>query len=183
MVRIIILAASLLLLASCMAPSVHPFYTEKDLAPDPGLAGVWQNRDGRWRLICKPADAAGYLCEVMGKGAGSATFQVHRFRLGGGIYLDSFPEAPSMAHLFLQLHLVLGHVLVRVDRQGDVLSIALLDDDWVKKNAGRAAAYLPPQKDATPVLYAPTRQLQELVLAASADPKSFAKPEEYRRVK
>ena len=183
MIRILILAASALLLASCTPTSVYPFYTEKDLAPDPGFAGAWQNQDGRVRLVCKAAGATGYLCEVMEKGAGSATFHVHLFRLGGGAYLDSFPETPQMAHGFLQLHMVLGHVLARIDRRADVLRVALLDEDWMKKNFGRVAAYLPPQKDAPPVLYAPTRQLQELVLGASTDPQSFRKPDEYRRVK
>lgn len=172
--------------AGCTPLSVEPFYTEKDLIRDPGFAGVWEKTDGRDRLFCEEGEGKSYICEVLEKGAGAAAFNVHLMRIGTGAYADVYPEDPPIAHGFLRLHLLPVHTFARVDRQGDVMRISLLDIDWVK---GRSAAkqlnlaHTIRPKEKVLVFTAPTRDLQALIAVAAAEPRAFTDPDEWRRAK
>lgn len=183
-VAVLVLA---LLAAGCTPPSVEPFYTEKDVIRDPGFAGVWEKTDGRDRLICEEGEGKSYLCDVLEKGAGAAAFKVHLMRIGSGAYADVYPEEVPIAHGFLSAHLLPVHTFVRIDRQGDVMRISLLDMGWV--NGRRAAkqlnlAHSVGGKDKDEVVFtAPTRDLQALMAVAVADPRAFTDPDEWRRAR
>ncbi len=124
---------------------------------------------------------------MLEKGAGAAAFKVHLMRIGPGAYADVYPEEPPIAHGFLRAHLLPVHTFARIDRQGDVMRISLLDTDWVKgrraaKQLNVAHSLGGKNKDEV-VFTAPTRDLQALIAVAVTDPRAFTDAEEWRRAR
>ncbi len=183
-VTVLVLA---LFAAGCTPPSVEPFYTEKDVIRDPGFAGVWEKTDGRDRLICEEGEGKSYICDVLEKGAGAAAFQVHLMRIGSGAYADVYPEDPAIAHGFLSAHLLPVHSFVRIDRQGDVMRISLLNVGWAKDRSAakqlNLAHTILGDKEKLLVFTAPTRDLQGLIAVAVNEPRAFTDAEEWRRAR
>lgn len=84
-------------------------------------------------------------------------------KIGDSTYADmSMPadeiEQASERHGFT---FIPAHVFVRLDREGDTVSIRLLDDDWLKQGLKDGTLTLGHTVlDGTPVLTAPTAELQ-----------------------
>jgi hypothetical protein len=75
------------------------------------------------------------LTEKEGEQETSGAFDAHLVRLGGFWFLDFYPANPdlSAAGDFYRFHLIRGHSIARIWIEGNVVRIALLDSEWVKK--------------------------------------------------
>lgn len=58
----LLIAFAALILAECFVPSLHPFYTDKDLVFDPALVGTWgETNDADRQVFTRDGDTA-YHC-------------------------------------------------------------------------------------------------------------------------
>jgi hypothetical protein len=168
--RVLALAVALTLLFSACIPSVHPFYTEKDVVFNAGLLGEWlANEDAdepeTW-TFASGADK-GYELIVREKNGKQGKFAARLFKLGNAQFLDLIPTecelAPDQADL-VGAALFPGHLLMRVPQIGSELQLAYCDYDWLEKflTANPKALAHRKQDDAT-LLTARTRELQRFV--------------------
>jgi hypothetical protein len=166
-----LIATALVLLSACI-PSVHPFYTDEDLAFDSRLLASWGPKGDaskeRWAFTA--ADAKTYHLEIIDNEGKTGEFEAHLFKLGQHLFLDLTPRTakpdPSQADL-VQWSLIPGHLLARVYQIEPTFKMAMVDFKWLegflKANPSVLAHRI--SSDALVVLTAGTQQLQQFVLA------------------
>jgi len=180
MLAILTLAA---LMTGCV-PSLHPLYTEKDVVFDPALVGTWEEKDGKNTWTFQKSGDKGYEL-VSTEGGEPGRFEAHLVQLGKYSFLDTYPEEMGPQNDMHKVHLIRAHFIWRIWREGDLLRIATLDNDWLKKLITEKKVQIPHEelgKDYL-VLTAKTQQIQKLVLQFADDPKAFPDPGEFRRRK
>jgi hypothetical protein len=151
------------LVAGCWQKSLHPFCHEKDVIDDPGLAGIWTEPGEDAKTTVWTFSAAGerrYKLNLK-DGEINADFEARLFKLGGDTFLNLYSEKRSMSEIPV-------HHLLKISREGDLLSMKVLNLDWVQKwlrqNPDKLAHIRvsdPAKRD--------DRDSDELVLAASTD--------------
>ena len=180
MATVALMAAGIAVLAAGCIPSLHPLYTEKDLVFDPGLLGVWAEKDAdaskdSWEFA--KAEEKGYELAVTEEGV-TAKFEAHLVRLGEYRFLDTAPTEWTAEggpeHELLSYHLIPGHLFWKAWMKEGVLYLALLDPEWIdeKLDKGELGVAYEEVEDGI-VLTARTTELQEFVLRAVKDPKAF----------
>jgi hypothetical protein len=116
--------------------SLQPLFTDQDVDFDPALVGTFQEETLTFTFK-KSGDTAYdlMLTEKEGEQETSGAFDAHLVRLGGFWFLDFYPANPdlSAAGDFYRFHLIRGHSIARIWIEGNVVRIALLDSEWVKK--------------------------------------------------
>ncbi len=84
-----LMTVGLLLGAGCV-PSVHPLYTEGDLAFNPDLLGTWAIDDGTWTFTAANDNAYGLtMVDKQGK---TGDFTVYLVKVGDDLVLDLQPQ-------------------------------------------------------------------------------------------
>jgi len=167
----------LLSLGGCFTLSVHPLYDRDHLVVDPGLIGVWGDPDDpdgeTWefsadgdramRLVIRADDAPGIRPDQDG------VFAAHLVELGGRRYLDLFPEEPEGVNEVFLAHVVPAHSFWKVERDGDTLTLYILDSNELGKAAkdGRITVDLVEENDIQ-VLTGQVQELQDLVVKHDA---------------
>ena len=165
-----VLAAATLFLAACY-PSVHPYYTEKDLVFEPRLVGDWceKERDQEsavWRFAKK--DDLSYDLTIREQDGKEGQFVARFFKLKGESFLDLIPAKCDYVETQAEIvacAMVPGHLLVRVVQKDAELGLAFFDWDWLDKllkENPQALAHL--REDDRVIITAPTRALQRFVL-------------------
>lgn len=105
--------------------------------------------------------------------AGSRFLQV-----GDGFYIELQGSGSSDSQTPGQANLRRGHWIFRLDKNGRSLTLAALDDDWLKNaiNQGDVAiAHSPSDRDGKEiVITASSGELQQLVLDHATDQKAFS---------
>src|SRR5262245_19049840 len=105
--------------------------------------------------------------------AGSRFLQV-----GDGFYLEIQGSGSSDSEPPGQANLRRGHWIFRLDKNGRTLTLAALDDDWLKNAINRgdvAIAHSPSDRyNKEIVITAPSSDLQQLVLDNATDQKAFS---------
>jgi len=161
------LSSLALLLTGCLASSIYPFYSEKDVTFEPALIGQW-NKVGdaqeKW-VFEKKQDQAYSLTYTDGKK--SYKMDAHLFRLKDQLFFDLFnPELPED----LMPPPAPTHLLLRVFQVKPTVRLAALDYDWLAKliekdpGAIRHHSIGEDSKNAQIVLTADTPELQKFVL-------------------
>src|SRR5208283_330075 len=82
---------ALIFLLGCV-PSLHPFYTGKDLLFQPALVGNWADQDNSkntWDFV-KSSDTSYTITYTEDSTPGK--FDGHLFKLGNQLYLDMYPQ-------------------------------------------------------------------------------------------
>lgn len=131
--KAIMLLGLLFLMAGCI-PSVHPLYTDQDLIFDPSLVGDWADKDGKetWTFT-KSGENAYKLLYLDAKGK-KGEFDVHLLKVGDRRFLDLYPAEPDLQQNdFYKCHLMPVHTFMRVRQQENILRMASMKPDWVKK--------------------------------------------------
>jgi hypothetical protein len=118
--------------------SLQPLFTDQDVNFDPGLVGAFGDRENDLTFTFKKSGDTAYtliVADKEGEKETSGAFDAHLVRLGGFWFLDFYPADPDLpaADAFYRLHLMKAHSIARIWIEGDVVRIALLDSDWVKK--------------------------------------------------
>lgn len=130
------LVGAVLLLSACI-PSVHPFYTEKDVIFDARLVGRWGRADEpaeSWQF--EVATNKTYKLTVTEKEGKHGEFEAHLFKLGGQTFLDLGPAEVELKEDqvgLVAVTLIRGHLLLRVREIGPGLKLDFCNMSWLKK--------------------------------------------------
>jgi hypothetical protein len=179
-------AGALVLLCSCEPLfSIHPYYTDKDITFDSRLLGTWfdpeeaspQSTIEFRRVNDKGRDAYSItLVDSSKNPVESESFVAHLVKLDGHLFLDTVQTKISVGDHTLDTFALPVHMLGRVSFDDEVLNLAFLDDDWVKKNLenGTISIRHDTTDDGTPVLTAATQDLQKFALDHVNDDQAFS---------
>lgn len=171
------------LLVACV-PSLHPFYTDRDLVSDPTLFGRWQHGDNGW-AFAPGRDGALQVTLIQAQPGQrkEASFVGHLFQLGEHRFLDLEPDklelAPGQSEL-VKAALIPGHLLIRVRSDGARRQLLWCNPDWLDKFLQanpRALAHR--RSGETLALTATTPELQAFVLAHLGDGQLFGKESDW----
>jgi len=180
------------LMTGCV-PSLHPLYTKEDVFIEPALVGTWVTNDESeiWRFEIsgdgyqlshsvrksRPPEDGNREAEQFE----TAEFEARLVRIGNYLFIDLFPEEPEIEDDLYKIHLLPVHTILRVWLEGDALSMAMLDHDWLKKEieGGRIRIAHEPWDDGKSILLtASSKELQGLVAQYAEDRNAFPEPEE-----
>jgi hypothetical protein len=156
-------------LAGCLVTSVHPFYTEKDLAFEAAVLGEWGDPaepDVRWLLEKQGEQAYRLTHTESGK---SSVMRTHLFKVRGQSFFDLFPSQVETEGFPPPIP---AHYLLRVLQFEPKLRMAPLKYDWLQTlleqnpKALRHHVVANPEKpdDRRLVLTADTAELQGFVV-------------------
>jgi hypothetical protein len=107
--------------------------------------------------------------------------QPHLVEVGEGLYasLVRAPQASAESADGYELHLLQGHWVFRVWRDGDTLRLADLNEDWFKGAVNQGEVEIDHEEvNDTLVLTAPTPDLWAFLLEHAGDSGAFPPPEE-----
>jgi hypothetical protein len=185
----IALAATALLLSACI-PSVHPFYTDKEVVFDARLLGEWQPKEDSgdpelWKF--EQGEDKSYKLTVTEKKDKQGKFAARLFKLKNQHFLDITPTecelAPDQADL-VAASMIPGHLILRVAQIEPELQLAFCDYEWLEKFLkANPKALAHRRHDDALLLTATTRELQRFVLKHLGEEELFQKPSELVRKK
>jgi len=161
------LIAAALLVGGCWTLSIEPLYTEADPVSEPGLVGIWGDTSGSsdetWTFLATQDGAYRLITEE--RDAPDGVFEAHLVRLDGRLYLDLYPEEPEAGNEMYVGHLIPAHSIWQIRLEGHVLSMRMLDTDWLKdKIAQKEIDIAHVRRDDVIVLSASTAELQQFVV-------------------
>ena len=125
----------LLTLTGCLV-SLHPIYTDQDLASDPDLKGIWRHEDITWDF--SDGNQGKYKLVYTEKDR-EATFVAHLVNLDGVLFLDLYPDTAELVDKadswrvpdFYLFHLFPVHTFLRVHQITPSLRLATISLDWL----------------------------------------------------
>jgi hypothetical protein len=167
------LAAAALATGCGVTLSLHPLYTDKDLASDLQLEGKWTDDEAKdiW-AVRKDGNAYVATCPT---DTDSEPIEVRLVRLGDHHFLDlTSKNKPSLA--------IPGHLFAKVSVAGDELRIQTMDSKWLEQKA-RETGFPYVESDKQVILTAPTPDLQKFVLLHAGDPDAFQDVERLHRIR
>ena len=155
---------SALLIAAGCVPSLHPIYTADDVVFDEALLGTWADPDSdeTWAFSRSETKDNAYRL-VYTEEDGSGAFLTHLVKIGDELFLDLFPEEPTLeANDFYKAHLMLAHTFLHVRQIKPKLQLAYLDPEWVEEHLSQHPTALKHEIVALP-------KDQRIVFTASTD--------------
>ena len=174
--RVILLVLFAALLAGCPARSIHPLFTEKDAVFNSALIGSWDNKDEIYTFE-KLKESIYRLVIRSREENDSSVYSVMLGKIGQSWFFDSFPIVNSNEHHYMSVH-----VFTRMVLQGDSLTIATLEDDWLLKMIEEKKIKIGHiRRENEIILTASTKELQKLFAEigtnndAFPDQKTFAR--------
>jgi hypothetical protein len=190
---LVIAMAMTLMLVSCEPQVVlFPLYTVKDLVTDDNLVGTWVDEHGDAYTFERSPHMTGYLLTYGMESDVILQSDVHLLRLGGYLFVDLVAHHWSdeekakglkVPYPFLPMH-TFGRI--QIDPAGTYVSMALLDDNWVRKQQEEHTLgldVLTPGYDEpdlfgsgqmSAIVVSPTEKLQEFALQHAEDKKAFS---------
>ena len=164
--RIVLATGLTLLIAGCVVSSLHPLFTEKDLAFDPSFLGTWAGMDEDDTLVFQAGEGKAYDLAYVTEGQ-TLKFKVHLVQLGELQFFDVYPKVSKEHDAF---HLIPAHTIWRVQKDGDLLRTAWLDQGWLEEKTAKRKIRIPHQTvEDRLILTASTEELQKFVLKYADD--------------
>lgn len=178
----VIAACGLMALGGCVPLSLHPYYTDKDLVSRPELVGAWNPGEADETVTIEPADGNRYVLTDIDQN-GEVRFDCRLFEMDGRLFMDLYPvEVDGEMNALLEIHLIPGHSLLRVEQIGPTLKTASLSLSWLEaylKEDPKALAHI--VADDRVVITAPTEDIQAFVKKHVNDEDAFDEPSEMPR--
>jgi len=189
-------ALLLIFLSSCLT-TLHPIFTEKDLAYDPTLIGTWntENEGKEGKVIINnlatenSVDLPGNISAIKQQGYfiiyqdknGKVTDQYIAFlsRIGKHLYFDYFPadkKEDRKLDEFFGVHFVRMHTSFRVEILKDgSFELSQLDGSYVKSLIDEKKIRISHETDAddNTVITASTKELQQYLLKYGDEPSAY----------
>ena len=189
-------ALLLIFLSSCLT-TLHPIFTEKDLAYDPKLIGVWntENEGKKGKVIINnlatdnSVELPGNISAIKQKGYfiiyqdenGKVSDQYIAFlaRIGKHLYFDYFPtdkKEDRKIDEFFGVHFVRMHTSYRVEILKDgSFELSQLDGSYVKSLIDEKKIRINHETDAddNTVITASTKELQQYLLKYGDEPSAY----------
>lgn len=190
------IALLLVFLTGCLT-TLHPIYTEKDIAYDPKLVGTWktenQGNKGIAVITNLSSESAvelpgnissikqkGYLVTYQDEdGATSERYIAFLARVGKHLYFDYFPadkKGDREIDDFFAAHFVKMHTSYRVEISNNgSFELSQLDEGYVKKLIDEKKIRISYEKDAddNTVITASTKELQQYILKYGDEPSAY----------
>lgn len=168
-----------LALTAC-APSLHPFFTDKDVVFNEALLGTWIDDSGGTCKFTKSGDDHYEFLVIDEK---PARFEARLIELGGATFLDLYPKPLGEEVELYPANVVPAHSLARVTIDKDSISIALMDGDWLKRLSDQNRLDLKHERvnGEMIVLTASTRELQAFALKHANNKEAFGEVEIFHR--
>jgi hypothetical protein len=127
--------SSLLVMVGCV-PSLHELYTDETLVFDPAIAGRWQqeNDETVWEFAAD-AESKSYALTIREKEDKHSKLTAHLVEIAGKRFFDFYPadDADIETGDWMKLHLIPGHLFVRVDATEPNLVLAVMNPDTIDK--------------------------------------------------
>lgn len=176
------IALAAVLLTGCGAVvSLDPLATEREQVFDSGLAGAWREHDGEDTWTIRQSGERAYeliASEDAKPEAEPAKFEMRLVRLSGFLFLDVYPHKSAIRNDLL----IPGHIFAKIDRDGDVLHVALVGSDWLRERLVEEQQFAFKRlANGDLALTGPTEELQRLVLQYATEPRAFGDPVELHR--
>jgi hypothetical protein len=171
--------------------SLHPLFTEKDLAFDEKLLGTWVQKEEPnkaetiWDFKRADANENAYKLTYTDEEGKKGSFVAHLVKLENRLFLDVYPSEPpwdiedpnKVKWPYNALLLIPAHTFIKINSIEPQLKM-------LRTNAGNMREFLKADPNAVeytsiedkPVLTAPTEKLQAFVLKYADDSRVF--PEE-----
>ena len=189
-------ALLLIFLSSCLT-TLHPIFTEKDLAYDPTLIGTWntENEGKEGKVIINnlatenSVDLPGNISAIKQQGYfiiyqdknGKVTDQYIAFlsRIGKHLYFDYFPadkKEDRKLDEFFGVHFVRMHTSYRIEILKDgSFELSQLDGSYVKSLIDEKKIRISHETDAddNTVITASTKELQQYLLKYGDEPSAY----------
>ena len=185
----------LIFLSSCLT-TLHPIFTEKDLAYDPKLIGVWNTEnDGKKGKVTinnlateNSVELPGNISTIKQKGyfitwqdENGDTKQYVAFlaRIGKHLYFDYYPAAKKEDRKldeFFGIHFVRMHTSYRVEFLNDGnFELSQLDGSYVKSLIDEKKIRISHETDAEGdiTITASTKELQQYLLKYGDEPSAY----------
>ena len=186
----------LIFLSSCLT-TLHPIFTEKDLAYDPKLIGVWntENEGKKGKVTINnlatenSVELPGNISAIKQKGYfivyqdenGKVSDQYIAFlaRIGKHLYFDYFPadkKEDRKLDEFFGVHFVRMHTSYRVEILKDgSFELSQLDGSYVKNLIDEKKIRISHETDAddNTVITASTKELQQYLLKYGDEPSAY----------
>jgi len=189
-------ALLLIFLSGCLT-TLHPIFTEKDLAYDPKLTGTWntENQGNKGKVVISnlatenSLELPGNISTIKQKGyfiryqdsTGKTSEQYIAFlaRIGKHLYFDYYPadkKEDRKLDEFFGVHFVKMHTSYRVDISKDgSFELTQLDEGYVRKLIDEKKIRISHEIDAddNTVITASTKELQQYLLKYGDEPSAY----------
>jgi len=186
----------IIFLSGCLT-TLHPIFTEKDLAYDPKLIGTWktENQDNKGQVVITnlasessvelPGNISsikqkGYFISYQnGPGETSKRYIAFLARIGKHLYFDYYPadrKEDEKIDEFFGAHLVKMHTSYRVEILNDrSFELSQLDESYVTKLIDEKKIRISHETDAddNTVITASTQELQQYLLKYGDEPSAY----------
>lgn len=189
-------ALLLVFLTGCLT-TLHPIFTEKDIAYDPKLIGTWKTENQGNKGIAVITNLStessvelpgnissikqkGYLVSFLDEnGATSERYIAFLARIGKHLYFDYFPadkKGDRKIDEFFAAHFVKMHTSYRVEISNDgSFELSQLDEGYVTKLIDEKKIRISYEKgaDDNTVITASTKELQQYLLKYGDEPSAY----------
>jgi len=188
--KIALLIAVVFLLFSSCVRSLHPLFHDDDLKFDSHLLGTWTENNNIW-IFEKSGETMYNLKHYepqsdSGKSSADDTskFEARLGRIGNFQFIDLYPEEPPLHDDLYKIHLIAAHTFSKLWFENDTLHIAMLDNDWLKKEIADSAIVIAHETlDDIIILTADTEDLQMLLRKFGGNNDAFPHPMVLNRVR
>jgi hypothetical protein len=171
------------LFCGACVPSIHPLYTETDLAFDPALIGVWReaNETETWDISF--VDEKRYRLIHTDESGKKGEFEMRLVKVDGRMFLDLTPVKPtSTQNDFYGGHILTVHTFVHLGRDGATVQISMLDPKWLKSALAQNGNSLRHTMMGDEILITDSsKNLQKFLISNIAVPGAFDSPVTLRR--
>ncbi len=177
--RNIITIGMALFFVGCPARSLYPFFTEKNLVFNPGLVGAWADQDKKETYFFQKAEGKNYAVIVCKEKEDTSHYIAQLGQIGKVWFLDTYPSEEQN-----DFQLVPTHIISKMWLNGDTLTFASLESDYVKKFIESKKLKIPYTTQKGDIIFtASTDELQQLILQLAQDDKAFPDQTKLFRVK
>ena len=152
--------------------SLHPLYTEEDLVFSTDLIGTWIDKENNiWTFIAAGENSYSLIFSEEGE---PAQFESHLVKLGGYLFLDTYPEEPSINNDFYNMHLIGAHLFAKMEIYPDSCIYTLMDYSWLENTLTDSSTNLSYERiDDAIILTAKTKDLQAFFLKYANNAQAF----------
>jgi hypothetical protein len=198
-----VLVVAVTMLSGCLA-TLHPLFTEKDLAFDPRLVGSWKTKTDNDIFTFEKGTAAnfgkapagmqrlagnGYLLTITEPGnAQSTKFYAFLARIGKHTYLDYYPvenSVQSKYNAFYKGHYIKMHTFERIRFfNGQSFETSQFDENHLDRLISEKKIRIQHEKhpDGDYVITAPTAELQQYVLKYGDTKEAYENTSVYHKM-
>jgi hypothetical protein len=170
-------------LGGCIPLSLNPFYNDKDITFDPALVGLWGEKGENTRVsIQKEGDNSYCLIDL--NADSTVKYDLHLFTIEGKRFLDLHPRTTGARdNDLLDMHLIRGHSLLRVDQITPTLVTAGFSAQWLEEQFSKNPQAMPHvMQDDQVILTAATVEMQAFIYRHLNEEGIFDTPSEMIRI-